>query len=252
MVTHSSSINHLIERMVELFVPLVGSDDQRRHFHATYLRSTKAFQQALESDVFLDPDWVERWDVQFADLYLEALERSDRGEQPSGPWTIAFEAARGPHLPPLRHVLLGMNAHVNYDLPQALLAVITDEEFQQPDLMRRHLTDHRHADEVLAARVAAEDKELASVELPGDRTLLDRLLTPFNRAGTKKFLKEARQKVWRNARLLNEARAAGPNDYAARLAELERLSAARVADLRAPGQVLLRLTMKGFGVSLAR
>ncbi len=35
-----------------------------------------------------------------------------------------------------------------------------------------------------------------------------------------------------------------------RLAELEVLSAARVADLLAPGQVLLRLAVAGFGVTL--
>jgi hypothetical protein len=34
------------------------------------------------------------------------------------------------------------------------------------------------------------------------------------------------------------------------LAELEVLSAAKIADLLAPGQVLLRLAVSGFGVSL--
>lgn len=38
--------------------------------------------------------------------------------------------------------------------------------------------------------------------------------------------------------------------YDARLAELEVLSAARVADRVAPGQVLLRLAVAGFGVTL--
>jgi hypothetical protein len=38
--------------------------------------------------------------------------------------------------------------------------------------------------------------------------------------------------------------------YATRLAELEHLAAARVADLMAPGQVVLKLAVKGFGVRL--
>ncbi len=45
-------------------------------------------------------------------------------------------------------------------------------------------------------------------------------------------------------------RAQGPAAYAARLGELEVLSAAKVADLLAPGQVLLRLAVAGFGVTL--
>ena len=39
--------------------------------------------------------------------------------------------------------------------------------------------------------------------------------------------------------------------YHARLAELERLATARVADLARPGQVLLRLAARGFGITLS-
>jgi hypothetical protein len=42
----------------------------------------------------------------------------------------------------------------------------------------------------------------------------------------------------------------GDDAYLARLAELEVLSAARIADLLAPGPVLLRLAVAGFGVVL--
>ena len=117
-------------------------------------------------------------------------------------------------------------------------------------MVARRGADHRHIDDILVERVAQEDRELAKVEQPGDRTLLDRLLTPFNRAGTKRFLKEARRKVWSNAKALSRARRQGPAVLAARLAELEALSAARVRDLKAPGQVLLKLAARGFGVLL--
>ncbi len=98
--------------------------------------------------------------------------------------------------------------------------------------------------------MAAEDGELKKVEQPGDRTLLDHVLTPFNRAGSKRFLKEARGKVWRNAQALSLARRRSLAELGERLRELEGRSAARVADLRRPGQVLLRLTRDGFGVLL--
>jgi hypothetical protein len=48
------------------------------------------------------------------------------------------------------------------------------------------------------------------------------------------------------------ARQLGPEVSAARLRELEQLSAAKVADLRRPGQVILRLAIRGFGVELSR
>lgn len=251
-MTAPGPIEGLIARMEELLLPLEERRDEKRHFHATYLRTTRAVRDEIARGGFIDPVWTEEWDVVFAELYLEPLERWERGEPVPGPWGIAFEATRDAAIPPLRHVLLGMNAHVNLDLPQALIAVISDQEFDDPALIARRAADHSHVDEVLVARVPAEDRELIAVEEPGDRTLLDRLLTPFNRAGTKRFLKEARAKVWHNARQLSLARRRGPEALSARLRELEELSRDRVADLRRPGQVLLRLARRGFGVTLPR
>jgi len=239
-------IQELIVRMAALLEPLQAADDQRQYFHATYQRTTIAVAEELTRGSFADADWVERWDVAFADLYLEALEADLAGRKPSRPWAIAFGAPAG--LPPLRHVLLGMNAHINYDLPQALLAVISDEQFDDPALLARREADHRAIDDVLASRVAAEDDELTRLSAPAP--VLDRLLQPFNRLGTQRFLREARRKVWANAIMLSRARRQGPETYAAVLTQLEDLSAAKVAALQAPGQVLLKLAVTGFGVRL--
>jgi hypothetical protein len=243
-----AGIDAVISRMREMQQAMPAADG-RRHFHAVYTRTTEAVAHEIRTanlGGFLDPDWVERWDIAFANLYLNAFEAWTRGTAP-GPWAVAFAAAQaGPHDAPLRHVLFGINAHVNYDLPQALLAVITDEQFDDAHVVARRARDHEHIDAVLASRVSAEDRSLS-----GTRTTLDRVLTPFNRAGTKRFLKEARQKVWRNAAALSKARRQGPDLYAARLRELEGLCAVRVQDLVAPGQVILKLARKGFGVVLS-
>lgn len=245
-----SDIDRLIARMSALLEPLEEEADPRRFFLATYLRTTHAVKDELARGGFVDGEWTERWDIAFADLYLEAIQRWNRGDPTPAPWVVAFTAAAGERLPPLRHVLLALNAHVNYDLPQSLLTVISDEEFADAAVVDRRGADHRHIDDILVERVPQEDRELAKVEQPGDRTLLDRLLTAFNRAGTKRFLKEARRKVWSNAKALSRARGQGPAPLAARLQQLEALSAARVQDLRAPGQVLLKLAARGFGVLL--
>ena len=147
--------------MAALLEPLQAAGDQRQHFHATYQRTTIAVAEELKRGGFADTEWVEQWDVAFADLYLDALEAALAGGEPTRPWSIAFGAPAG--LPPLRHVLLGMNAHINYDLPQALLAVISDEQFDDPALLARREADHRAIDNVLASRVAAEDDELTSL-----------------------------------------------------------------------------------------
>jgi hypothetical protein len=248
LVPVPESIPALLARMAADLERLDAAGDARRFFHATYLRTTRAVAEEIGRGGFADGAWVDRWDLAFADLYLEALDADLRGEPVSAPWRIAFDTAREqPDLPVLRHVLIGMNAHINYDLPQSLLAVIPPADFDDAPLLARRAADHRHVDEVLLARVGAEDAELGA---QGRRSLLDRLLTPLNRASTRRLLVEARGKVWRNTIALDRARRDGIQEYVARLAELEQLSAARLTDLVAPGQVLLKLARRGFGVLL--
>ena len=114
-------------------------------------------------------------------------------------------AREQPAAPALRHVLLGMNAHINYDLPQALVAVISAGEFADPAVTGRRRADHQRIDEVLSRRVGAEDEALARLGAP--RSLTDTLVAPANQAASRRFLRESRAKVWHNAVALNAARA---------------------------------------------
>jgi uncharacterized protein DUF5995 len=245
VMVDSPTVSAVVARMQRRLDNLADDAGHRAPFLSTYLRTTEAVGVAVDAGSFEDPSWVERWDAVFAELYLDAYDADLAGDTASvpRPWRLAFQAP--PDLPALRHVLLGINAHVNYDLPQALLAVITPAQFEDRVLMARRHRDHERIDKVLSSRVGAEDDELSA-----GQSMLDRLLRPLNRQGSKRFLKEAREKVWHNVGELHAARLVGDEAYRARLAELEVLSAARIADLLAPGQVLLRLAVAGFGVVL--
>ena len=240
----SGPVNDVVAQMRSRLDALPAGSP-RRPFLSTYLRTTQAVGDAVDSGRFVDPAWVERWDVEFARLYLIAHDGfvAGRRQAVSRPWRLAFTAPDD--LPALRHVLLGINAHVNYDLPQAMLSVISPADFADESILDRRRRDHESIDGILAGRVKDEDSQLGDA-----RTLLDRAITPLNRLGSKRFLREARHKVWHNLEALHAARLDGETAYAARLAELEVLSAARIADLLAPGQVILRLAVAGFGVTL--
>ena len=240
-------ISALLVRMDELVAELEAERSPGRYFLSTYTRTTRAVAAALDDGRFEDPAWVEEWDVVFADLYLDALRayRRDRSSAPR-PWRLAFEA--DPALPPIGHLLLGMNAHINYDLPQSLIEMIPPSDVGDRRIMDRRRRDHERIDEVLVSRVPAEDGELEKVG-PA-RSLRDRVMTPLNQAATKRFLREARAKVWHNTLALHEARVRGEEAYRRRLGDLEVLSAAKLNDLLRPGAVLVRLAFVGFGVTL--
>jgi uncharacterized protein DUF5995 len=242
------SVAALVDRMGELLAPLEADRDPARFFLGVYLRTTVAVGAAIDAGTFEDPAWVEEWDVDFAGLYLDALtaHRRDPASAP-GPWRLAFGAR--PDLPPEAHVLMGVNAHINYDLPQSLVRVIPPAEFDTPAMLAMRGRDHARIDRVLASRVAAEDGELHRAG--GRRTRLDRLLGPVNRTASQLFLRESRRRVWANAAVLDRARRVGPDAAATRLADLETAAAARVDDLLRPGPVLVRLAVRGFGVTLA-
>jgi hypothetical protein len=242
-----AGVDALAVRMAALLGELEADGDPARFFLGTYLRTTEAVDAAIEGGLFEDPGWVTAWDVDFAELYLDALDAHRRDPaSPPAPWRAAFgtDAAARPEA----HVLLGMNAHINYDLPQSLVRVIGPADFADPVVLASRERDHERIDEVLAARVAHEDVALQAAG--SRRTVVDRLMAGANRTAARVLLRESRRKVWANTEALHRARLAGPEELARRVGQLEEVSAARVADLRRGGPVLLRLAVLGFGVEL--
>ncbi len=239
----ASSIDGVLTALQARLDELPEALAHRRVFIATYLRTTVAIEAARQQGLFEDPEWVQDWDVAFARLFLRAHDTDLAGGPVPRPWRLAFGA--DPELHPLGHLLLGLNAHINFDLPQSLLAVIDDETFADPARLARRDRDHERIDTVLSARIAAEDAAIG-----GPRRWSDRALTPANRWASRRFLPESRRKVWENTTLLQTARMAGPATYRRRLGELDVLCSAKIADLLRPGAPLLRLAVGGFGVLL--
>ena len=157
------TIDDVLDRMTATLEGMPPELAARRAFLATYQRTTRAVGEAIARGRLRGPGVGRGWDVAFADLYLDALDADlsgDPARRPPRPWRLAFDAPAD--LPPLRQVLLGINAHINYDLPQALLGVISDADFADPVLLDRRRRDHERIDGVLSGRVAAEDDELAT------------------------------------------------------------------------------------------
>ncbi|MGJ7442211.1 DUF5995 family protein [Aquipuribacter sp. MA13-6] len=242
----SDPIAGVVDRMGVELTSL--ADDPARHFLATYRRVTEAVGGAARTGQVEDPEWLGRWDVAFAELYLQALaaHRGDPATAP-GPWRAAFAAPADLH--PYLHVLLGMNAHINYDMPQSLLDVVTDADSREEALMASRERDHHALDAVIVALVPSESRHLvrAAAAAPG---VLDRVLMPLSRAASARLLRDSRRQVWANTAVLLRARREGPDPLRRAVARLEVLSTERVQDLLAPRHPLLHLARHGFGVRL--
>jgi hypothetical protein len=114
-------ITEVIARMRKL-VDALPADDGVRAFTTLYLAVTEAVESAAQPGEFEDAPFVRRLDVVFANLYFEALRG---GLLASGPlpkaWAPLVEARGRAGVVPLQFALAGMNAHVNRDLPLALV-----------------------------------------------------------------------------------------------------------------------------------
>lgn len=106
----------------ELDVSLAGSAlDSLHSFNTTYLIITEHVQQAMRENRFQDCGFLESFDICFAMYYLQALHDYCHDARVPSAWRITFEAAQRHKAPSLVVMALGVNAHVNNDIPQVLL-----------------------------------------------------------------------------------------------------------------------------------
>ncbi len=94
------------------------ADDASGYFPAMYARVTDRVEQAAAGGGFDDGERMERFARTFAAWYLEPI----TGERPMPEcWQAAFDVAGDGRLLIAQQLLLGINAHVNHDLPQVVV-----------------------------------------------------------------------------------------------------------------------------------
>ncbi len=93
---------------------------------AAFVRLYRAVTEAVDGAVrpggaYADPRFVRWLDVVFANLFFRALrDATSRSAVPKA-WTPLLEARSRPGVLPIQFALAGMNAHINRDLPFALV-----------------------------------------------------------------------------------------------------------------------------------
>ncbi|MCB9535767.1 MAG: hypothetical protein H6704_05815 [Myxococcales bacterium] len=202
-------VDGVIRDMRRRWRPLDAACDHDAVFAFTYLVTTETYRDFVRDPAFFtDNAFVNNQDRLFANFYFQAHDAWAAGDVARVPpaWRVAFRAAEQGAVKGMGNVLLGMNAHIQRDLPFVLYAIgLTkpDGATRKTDHDRVNLILRAAADRLLDEAAERYDPSLASGDLPG--TALD--ATALNLT-----LQAMREAAWRNA----EALALAP-DGAARL-----------------------------------
>jgi hypothetical protein len=194
-------VQKTIKDMERRFSPLASSCDHNAVFALAYLRTTQQYaKDAAKPNFFHDPAFVNHEDAVFSQFYFQAYDSWAAGNNAQVPqaWQIAFNAARNREVSGAGDLLLGMNAHVNRDLPFVLAAlglVAPDGSSRKPDHDKVNVV----LNQVVQPLMAEEAQRF-------DPTMND-AATPYGLSYTAlmQVLVSWRETAWRNAERLVSA-----------------------------------------------
>jgi uncharacterized protein DUF5995 len=225
-----------IREMERRFRSLGPACDHNAVFALAYLRTTQTYRWARDqSGYFADTAWVNHEDAVFAKYYFAAYDNwaaGARGDVPQA-WLIAFDAAAARQVNGSGDLLLGMNAHVNRDLPITLAAI----GMATPDGQSRK-PDHNKVNQFLNTVLQPLLEELAT---RFDSSILH-IQTPYGVGYTGLFQTLAvwREQAWRNGELL--ANATTPEARAVALQEIETYAATQALTIKTANSYVPPLT----------
>jgi hypothetical protein len=223
----TACVDEVIRAMTPQFDALAGRCDHGAVFALSYLRTTQEYRRTIEDPSFFeDTRFVNHEDAVFARFYFDAFEawRPARTWEVPRAWVIAFTAAAAHELPASGNLFLGINAHVNRDLPYVLEAI----GLVKPDgtsRKRDHDAVNRFLNRVTKPLIAEIARRL-------DATADDRdLPTALDDVALFQTIPAWREGAWRNAERL-AATAPGTAARARVSADIEAYAAAQAESVR--------------------
>lgn len=145
----AATMADVIARMQAIAAALPANDGLAC-FNRMYLQVTQQVDADVSQNYFADPAYLTELDVVFANLYFDAVNAlTTSPDKVPTAWAPLLSARGNTAIEPIQFAVAGMNAHINHDLP---LAVVTTCSAMgtSPDAGTHH-ADYQKVDQLLNA-----------------------------------------------------------------------------------------------------
>jgi hypothetical protein len=213
--------------------------DARGVFPDIYSIITRKVAEQVESDTsaFLEPRWISRLAGRFCERYLETLRWSlELRPQDCNAWSAAYACSSLSRTFPVQHVLLGLSAHINFDLAVGIYQTIREFGHEAcPAMIARYKHDHDQVNSLLLASIPEAFEHLSERQGCALSSLLYARAYVVARFTTMQLLTRWRALVWDNVLALLVAKSDGARD--ALIAAMERRSGLYGRILKLPSDI---------------
>jgi hypothetical protein len=190
-----TSIAEAIARMEAIDAASPASDGLAC-FNRMYLAVTQTVDSDLAQGFFADPGFMTTLDVAFANLYFAAADAAAEPATAPLAWRPLLEQRANQGIEPIQFALAGMNAHINHDLPVAVVTACAD--LSTDPAAGSHYADFQKVDRLLdAAEQSVRQSFESKPELAVDHHLqaVDNLVACWS-------INSARDIAWQNSLVL--------------------------------------------------
>jgi hypothetical protein len=206
--------------------------DHRAVFATTYLELTREIRRTIDTDpgMFGDLNYLYTEDALFADFYFDTFQAWQNGADVAPAWRIAFQQAERGQITGAQEMLLGINAHVQNDMPFVIAAL----GVRMPDGTSRK-PDHDAVNEVLN-RAYGSVVEAIRQRYDPLIAVTNPAVVPADDIAGLEMVRGWRELVWRNAERLLTAPTESARQQVAKQIEANAAGwAAGIAATQVPG-----------------
>jgi len=197
----AGTVDDVLQSLTAIDQSLADADGLRC-FNHLYLAVTEAVQDAVANQTFNDNSWIAQLDVIFANLYFDALRLG--AAQPSvapSAWRPLLVARDETGIQKIQFALAGMNAHINRDLPVAIVKIF-QATGGAPDRRGAHYADYERVNGILET-VETQVKQEFTTGIVG---VVDAAAGPVDDVLAMWSIRAARDAAWTHAELLWQVR----------------------------------------------